>query len=193
MAHRVALSSGAEMGDRENLLQAYLVVLVELAGAKVGALFEATGARPPLLAQVRLDQAAIDAVALAWRSQRAELEARALARMGPAVVWRLGPTGAGETAGLLYLDRTQAGFPTVAQERVRDSLVEILTRRRPRALGPVLAQHDPEEGLREQLTLALSRCNGNVAAAARLLGISRQTLYERAERLSIAVASFRFR
>lgn len=180
------------MGDRANLLQAYLVVLAALAGAKFGALFEPRGSRPPLLAQVRLDQAAIDTVELAWRSRREELEADGPVCFGHAVVWRLaGPDT--NAAGLLYLDRVVEDFPSPRHDRMRDTMIDLLTRRKPRALGAVIAQHDPDEDLREQLTLALSRCNGNVAAAARLLGISRQALYERAERLSIAVGSFRFR
>ncbi|MCJ2188357.1 helix-turn-helix domain-containing protein [Novosphingobium beihaiensis] len=59
----------------------------------------------------------------------------------------------------------------------------------PRPLADVMGQGDAagfEDGERAVLRQALARSNGNVAAAARLLGIGRATMYRRMERAGMA-------
>lgn len=181
------------MADRESVLGAYLTVVAELAGARVGALFQPHGFRPSLVAHTsRVTQEALDVSELAWGTQREALLASGMWRSGPAVVWHLvGRTG--ETVGLVYLDHVQGDFPTSGQTRVRDLIVDVLVKSEPPALGPAIAQHDPAEGLKDQLVLALARCAGSVATTARLLGVSRQTVYERIERFGISLREFRLR
>lgn len=181
------------MADRESVLGAYLTILAELSGAKVGALFQPQGHRPRLVAHTtRVTQDALNAAELAWQTQLPALEASGVWRSGPALVWHL-VGRSGETVGLLYLDHVQPGFPTADQARVRDLLVDVLVRSEPAALGPALAQHDPERWLKDQLVLALDRCAGSVTRTARLLGVSRQTVYERIERFGVSLREFRLR
>lgn len=59
----------------------------------------------------------------------------------------------------------------------------------PRPLSEVMGQGPVtgfEDGERAVLRQALARCNGNVAAAARLLGIGRATMYRRMERAGMS-------
>lgn len=181
------------MADRETVLRGYLMVLAEMAEAKVGAVFEPRGTKPMLLAHTaRLTQEALDVAELAWRAKRPVLEQGGSWRSGPAIVWQL-RSSRGETVGLVYLDHVQRGFPDAAQAHTRDLMVDVLVHTEPRALGPEIAQEDNDGGLRAQLVLALGRCSGSVATTARLLGVSRQTVYERIERFGVSLREFRLR
>lgn len=98
---------------------------------------------------------------------------------------------AGETQGgpsLLAVDRDDLviGATRMARRQLGLGADAALT---PRPLADVLGQGSAagfEDGERAVLRQALARSNGNVAAAARLLGIGRATMYRRMERAGMA-------
>lgn len=96
--------------------------------------------------------------------------------------------GAGGGPSLLAVDRDDLviGATRMARKQLGLGADVALT---PRPLADVLGQGVAagfEDGERAVLRQALARSNGNVAAAARLLGIGRATMYRRMERAGMA-------
>lgn len=174
------------MRDKEHVLSAYLDALVELCEAKTGAVFAVSADRPVLAVSVRMSQAAFDLVNLAWGVKRNALETGGIVRgeLG-GVLALLREAG---MVGVLYLDNVPDTWDPY-QRRTLDLVADLVAQRT--APGPALARLDPDTIKREQVVQALRRAAGNVARAARLLGISRQAFYNRAGGAGIDPAKFR--
>lgn len=97
-----------------------------------------------------------------------------------------------QLVAVVYLDQTHGGFPEPHQQphgRVLADRVRAL--HRPTATRPYVSELADRTDVRRQLEAVLRQVAGNVSAAARLLGVNRDTIYERPGRLAIDVASFR--
>lgn len=94
----------------------------------------------------------------------------------------------GRGASLLAVDRDDLVVGATRAARLQFGLGKAAARIDPRPLADVLGTGETggfEEGERAVLRQALARCGGNVAAAARLLGIGRATMYRRMERAGL--------
>lgn len=177
------------MGE-DRVLGVQLGALADLAGSPVAALYSPAGSRLTLRAQRNLDQAAIDHVELAWLTQRRELERGGLVRLGPAVAWPL-LNGRHELVAIVFLSSAPAGFPDDVDQQNGAIIVRRVGQgRTPTAVGPQLAEAYGRDE-RERLVATLRLTAGNVAAAARILGVVRDTIYYRLERFGLTVADFR--
>jgi DNA-binding NtrC family response regulator len=174
------------MADR--VLQGFLVALTELSESSAGALWVVDRDKPRLETALNIDQAAIDAVTLAWTGRRAQLERGEVVRVGRSALW-----GSRDQAGLValaYVMPAPDATPSQPQRDVCKLAVEHIRRTaKPSIVAEVASEPDPDE----QLQLALSKCAGNVAATSRLLGVSRQTVYERMDRLGLVPRHYRIR
>ncbi len=173
------------------VLSVHLAAAAALAEAHVAALFVPTASGLDLKAQRELDQKGLDVAHASWNMHQPALREGRLVRIGAAVVWPLAADGRLEA--LVYLDQAHAGFPE-DHERLhgRVLLERVRSLGRPHALGPYVASvASPEAEQRRQLEVVLRQVAGNVAAAARVLGVNRDTIYERAARFSIRLSDFR--
>lgn len=165
------------------------------AGAARAALFVRDEKRLLLAAQRDIDQQGLDAVQAAWAHKRSRLHAGEIVRHPRAVIAPL--LDGARLLALVYLDRAAPDYPD-AEDRLDEADVVACLRPRPQAssvrhgasLSPAEAT---EENERERLALALDHWNGNVAAVAHDLKVARQTVYQRAARLGLAIEPFRSR
>ncbi len=178
-------------------LRVLVAALAERAGATSVVLFVPRDAGPALVAYHDVTQAALDIAHSVWARKREELRAGRIVSYGHAVVWPLfdGP----ELAAFLYLDRTPPDFP---DDDSRAHGADITARLRrvllPSRVATYLATglslaEAADEVERDRLVMALDLCGGNVTAAARHLGITRETLYKRAHRLEVEIRKVRQR
>jgi hypothetical protein len=175
-------------------LRTHLLALCQFADARVAAVFLPGDTRPPrLLVQEGLDQEGYDVVHAAWAERRESLERGIAAHYGPRVVRPV--TRAGRLVGLLHMDREPAGlFDHPEARRLIDQIAEWLAApSHGQAVVRRLAQYDPRETLRQQLEAGLTMAGGNITALAEVLGVERQTIYNRARKLGIDFDTFRFR
>jgi transcriptional regulator of acetoin/glycerol metabolism len=176
----------------DRVLSVHLKAAAALAEAHVAALFVPGPERTlDLRAGVDLDQAGIDSAGVVWSNHEQTLREGALTRLGQAIVWPLLLDGT--LVALMYLDTAHADFPEPHEQSHGRVLAErVRALERPRALGPYLAGiASPAADLRRQLEVVLRQVAGNVSAAARVLGVNRDTIYERAARLALDLPSFR--
>jgi DNA-binding NtrC family response regulator len=176
----------------DRVLSVHLKAAAALAEAHVAALFVPGPERTlALRAAVDLDQAGIDSSGFAWSSHEQALRAGTLTRVGQGIVWPLLLDGT--LVALMYLDTAHPTFPEPHEQSHARVLAErVRALERPRALGPYLAGvASPAAELRRQLEVVLRQVAGNVSAAARVLGVNRDTIYERAGRLAVDLTAFR--
>lgn len=178
-------------------LRIILDALANHAGAECCALFMPRKPGVGLVAHNReVDQKALDAVLSAWVRHRAELDRGTLVPFGHGLVWPLfdGP----KLAALLYLDVAPPGFPE--DDEARNYVLEIVARLRhvspPTVVNNYLALglsliDARQEAERDQIAMALQVSHGKVRAAARLLGVTRETVYQRASKYGIDLDAFK--
>lgn len=176
-------------------LKVLLERIAQRAHAEVRAIFVPRNDDLALVTQVGVTQVFIDIVKTTWVHRRKELLAGRLVRHGACIVW---PTFDGpELSALLFLDRAPADFPDTP---TREDGALIGARAPhwglPSALAPYPARAQRLTSvvvhlLREDLIHRLTTHHGNVAAVARDLGVCRDTVYQRAERLRINIEEFR--
>ena len=164
----------------KEILERALGLVVTLTGSRVAALFtcDADNEAPLLQVSHRVDQEALDQVKSAWFYGRDTLAmGNRLDCPGGGLVE---PVLAGRNLrALIYLD---APGTTSADEV---TLVKALVAKR-------LAENETESApvvtvdAREQLLLLLERNEWNIARVARLLGVSRLTVYRRLAKLGLA-------
>jgi hypothetical protein len=171
--------------------------LAMAAGASVCALFVPRPSGLILACQDELDQKTLDITHSAWARQREALEAGHSVRFGVALVCPLfdGPN----LAGIAYFNPADESFPN-EESRADAALVAArmsawqVQRDRRSYLGAGLTQAGVvTEAMRDEVAIALNEAEGNVASAARRLGITRQGLYHRADNLGIDLMAFRAR
>jgi len=162
----------------KDVIERALALLMSLTGSRVGAVF-ACDARdePELVLGARIDQLGLDRVKTAW------LYARDTLRCGASVAGLSGgiviPILSGrDLLALVYQDeRGRCSDDEIATVcgLVRNRLVE----------GPAPALL-PARDEREHLLLLLERNEWNIARVARLLSVSRLTVYRRLGRLGVS-------
>jgi Bacterial regulatory protein, Fis family len=141
--------------------------------ASAAALFEVGSASPALLVGVDATQETLDAANYAWERQRPSLEAGDLVRRKAQIVVAMRRHG--RILGLLALDAPKA-----------DALDDVL-----RSVGPLLIhvveaiRKAEQENPGEELRRLLEENEWNVARVARILGVSRVTVYARLDRYAI--------
>lgn len=176
-------------------LRALLTLIRDEAGASTGAVFAPRGKGLALLAQRDIDQKGLDLAHACWARRRREVNAGQVVLYGCTVLWPLfdGP----ELVALIYLDRAREGFPNDACRQDAARLVRSLNG--VRATSPAVAYLNAAIPMAEaanafqadQLAIALQTSNGSVAGAARLLNVTRETVYERVDRFGLELESFR--
>lgn len=178
-------------------LRLVVAALAERAGATSVVLFAPRDTGLTMVVQHEVTQAALDLAHSAWMRKRELLQAGSVVRYGRAVVWPLfdGP----KLVALVYLDAAPAQFPDdEAREHGSDLILRLRRLNPPSPVATYLATGLSladafEEVQRDQLALALELYHGNVTAAARLLGVTRETIYKRAHRLGLDIPTFRAR
>jgi hypothetical protein len=177
------------MADPDELLRSHLLTLAVLANARVSALFLRTqdDQRLRLAASNTIDSTALETAETAWERRRDELKAGALLRIDAALLWPL--LDDGRLAAVVYLEPARSPFPTPADRAAAQPLLARL--RRGSATAVELAPEPaacPKGTLQDQLARLLSERGADVAAIARHLGLSRQTVLERMARLGLRAA-----
>jgi hypothetical protein len=150
-----------------------------------------------LVCQDALDQTALDVVHGAWARRREDFEAGRLVRYGQALIWPLflGP----RLVGIGYFNPARDEFPDGVARGHAALMAERLAEMRPAGayssyMATGLSGRDAiDDVLRDQLAVILDGAEGNVSMAARQVGMTRQAIYNRADRLGMDVTTFRKR
>lgn len=174
------------------------MALGRAAGASVCALFiPRQQAGLALVCQESLDQVALDIAHGAWARRREDFEAGRAARYGQALVLPLfdGP----RLVGIGYFNPAGDAFPD-EEARADTALVAArLAQVRPAggyssyAATGLSGPDAIDDVFRDQLAVILDGAEGNVSMAARQVGLTRQALYNRADKLGVDLSTFRKR
>lgn len=176
-----------------------LKVMADEAGAECAALYAPASGGLSLVKQVGLDQAASDLVFAAWAKHEARLSAGQPVRYGVAVFRPLFDKRERKLVAVLFLDHMADDFPEDLWLDVCGRIVRLMQFVEPTnpiatylacGLNYIDAVAELE---RDRLAVALRQTDGNVSAAARRLGICRDTVYVRAAQLGMDVRAFRLR
>ncbi len=176
-------------------LEILLKLVAHEANADRAAVYVPRNGSLALVVQMKLDQAVSDLVLAAWASHRPEFNAAKTVRYGTTAIRPLFQDG--RLMALVFLNKTSEQPPTKSQLDVYTRMLPLIERAgTPSPIGSYLAcglaYIDAARELdRDHLAIVLSQVNGNVAAAARRLGVCRATVYLRAERTGLVVSTFR--
>ena len=199
-----------QANDPRRLAERTLDVVCNLCNGRSGAVFATREGRLILFASKSVEQSGLDASRAVWEGRRASLtrgevfyvpdrtvepQLAAEARSGP-VAFALAPVLSGqELVGLLYVDSDDPHFLEPHDRTRLARLASVLVN----AVGsssPVAESSDarwarylertPVEDMeREKLLLLLNRNEWNIARVARLMGVTRRTIYLRLARFNI--------
>jgi transcriptional regulator with GAF, ATPase, and Fis domain len=196
--------------DPRRLAERTLEVVMSLLNGRSGAVFTCDP-QPVLLASRGIDQSVLDTVPFVWKAQEAAFRRgetfyvadRATERRRPHGSERLGPASfaiapifqADALLALLYVDSHEPHFcDTHDLERLNKFsriIAKSVTETAPhRGSGPdaweTYLERTPVEDMeREKLLLLLNRNEWNIARVARLMGVTRRTVYLRLQRYNI--------
>jgi hypothetical protein len=189
--------------DPRRLAERTLEVVMSLLNGRSSAVFTSNGADVTLFASRGIDQAVLEIVPLAWAVQKDALRRGELVYVPDRIAERRIPTLPADRPGpasfvivpvleettlvaLLYVDSQDphfcdahdlerlSKFSRIVAKSVQDSTS-------PRPLGGT-AVEDME---REKLLLLLNRNEWNIARVARMMGVTRRTVYLRLQRYNI--------
>ncbi len=166
-----------EENGAPDIVERALALLLALTGSGTGAIFGCEdGSAPRLQASVRIDQGVLDRVQAAWTYGRDALECgeRIEVANGAAILPVLSSS---QLLALIYLERV-ADCPAQDLDMVCSLIANRCGSHPPET-------HAPLDDEREHLLRMLSRNEWNIARVARLLGVSRLTVYRRLERLGV--------
>jgi hypothetical protein len=173
-------------------MEGTLSQLMAATGAETAGLFLARGG-PVLLWGAGMDQVCLDRVREAWRDQEARLrDARPVWKSA----WCVWPTEADRGLVLLYLGGASLSLACVrASVEGLTGLLQMLVglsggtapagQDVQRAVDLYLGETPTEAIERRQLTVLLHEAEWNVSRVARMLGVTRVTIYKRMKRLGI--------
>lgn len=189
--------------DPKRLAELAVEIVMSVSHAQRGAVFAVENEGLVLCAGLGLDQPVLDATRAAWDKERAAL------MKGQAIVRESEPQRPGcasailplkqddRLAAVLYLDGPQGSFlPAVREGRVAES-TKVVTRALERGAFPAAARPVPkaweeylaetpaEQVARAQLVALLDRNEWNIARVARLMRVTRRTVYLRLERYGV--------
>jgi transcriptional regulator with GAF, ATPase, and Fis domain len=196
--------------DPRRLAERTLEVVMSLLNGRAGAVFTCDP-QPVLFASRGIDQSVLDTVPVVWKSQEAAFKRgetfyvadRSTERRLPHGNDRLGPAAFAiapvfqdeALLALLYVDSHEPHFcDTHDLERlnkfsriIAKSVTETAPRRGsgPDAWETYLERTPVEDMEREKLLLLLNRNEWNIARVARLMGVTRRTVYLRLQRYNI--------
>ncbi len=199
--------------DPRRLAERTLEVVMSLLNGRAGAVFTCDGDSVTLFASRGIDQAVLDIVPAVWASQKGgfrqgetfyvperggdrRLPAAVAERPGPAA-FAVSPVLEDETLlALLYVDSQEphfcdahdlerlSKFSRIVAKSVRDTASP-----RPAGAGDsweAYLERTPVEDMeREKLLLLLNRNEWNIARVARMMGVTRRTVYLRLQRYNI--------
>jgi transcriptional regulator with GAF, ATPase, and Fis domain len=200
--------------DPRRLAERTLEVVMSLTNGRSGAVFSREGDRVTLFASRGIDQAVLDSVQLTWSRFRDSLEKaetfyvpdRASERRLPkpdaesVASFVVVPVLEGDSlVALLYVDSHDphfcethdlarlTKFSRIVAKAVLDSdaTTERPARSREDAWETYLERTPVEDMEREKLLLLLNRNEWNIARVARLMGVTRRTIYLRLQRYNI--------
>jgi transcriptional regulator with GAF, ATPase, and Fis domain len=167
----------------ERLLRA----LLAFNGGTFAALFEVAHDNLRLFASRGVDQAALDAADALWRSRRDEL--RAGRPVLATALTALPVLRDRHLAGVLFAERTPAAaFSDPRELQALAQFARVAARALAGARGEAaayLAATPPAEVARDQLFAILEHNEWNIARVARLLKVTRPTIYARLQRLGL--------
>ena len=181
-----------EGSPTNQLIQSALDLVMALVRARRGALFGVTPEGTTLLASRALDQEALEIMKPLWPNAPRPLRAGS-AYFGVSVgrAYMVLPCLAPDILGLLYVEtagsmpRVPAGhlstFSGILGRAIRDAITP--KDARPEAASALDLGSESAE--RANLVVLLERNEWNVSRVARLLGVTRMTIYNRLERLNV--------
>ncbi|HXK08648.1 MAG TPA: helix-turn-helix domain-containing protein [Vicinamibacteria bacterium] len=199
--------------DPRRLAERTLEVVMSLLNGRAGAVFTCAGDDVTLFASRGIDQAVLDTVPAAWAVQKDALrrgetfyvpDRGSERRLPAAVIERSGPASfviapvleEESLLALLYMDSQEphfcdahdierlAKFSRIVAKSVHDTAT-------PRPAGTAdsweayLERTPVEDMEREKLLLLLNRNEWNIARVARMMGVTRRTVYLRLQRYNI--------
>ena len=200
--------------DPRRLGERTIDVVLSLVEGRCGAVFTLDGDRLLLFASRGIDQHALDAAQSIWSSKAAALRAgeafyapetsgvaslRALSRVGPASLTLVPVQQDGLLVALLYVDAAAPHFLTTADRERLAKFARIIAKAVTQSQAPsprsaatraeaweTYLERTPVEDMeREKLLLLLNRNEWNIARVARLMGVTRRTIYLRLQRHNI--------
>ena len=184
-------------GDPRGAAERTLAFLVSLNKARGAAVFALDGDRLTLFTGRGFDLEAVSAVQAAWAGHRAKLQSGEILRATDSRAnYAVAPlVEGGSVVALLYLD-VAAGSEWNALDTssltafgVAIAQAVLAAASAPPAPSPVqayLSQTSDEEIARERLLLLLVQNEWNISRVARLMGVTRRTIYLRLKRFNIA-------
>jgi transcriptional regulator with GAF, ATPase, and Fis domain len=188
--------------EPQRLAERTLEIVLSLTRGRCPAVFGIDGERLTLFASRGLDQAALDAAHADWRSHAATLASGeafyAPTTTGAAPEARASlPIRSGDAVvGILYLDSAEAHFLDASDFARLTKFDRILARalsapppaagERPPGFERYLERTSVDDIEREQLLLLLERNEWNIARVARLMSVTRRTVYLRLARYGVA-------
>jgi hypothetical protein len=188
----------ASATDPQGLARRTLDAVLAFSGGRAAALFQREQARILLFASLGLEQGALEAVERAWSKERARFMAKEslLVTVGGQPRAIVPVEDGTQVIGLLYVEGAgplqQRDLNALAQFARIGAMAFLL----PASAAPVfetrvepldayLARTTPEDVDRQQLLALLHRHEWNIARVARLLAVTRATIYNRLERYGI--------
>lgn len=177
--------SGANAEFERGLTIAQLVIdlTVELLAARGAAFVACAGSSLRLVASHGLTQGALEYMKQTWQDDRGGLEA-GMTSYGPeGEEFFVAPCiDAGTVRGLLYVETSRRPFSDELA-----TLAGILTRALRRMEGRSTGDDELPEGPpdRQEMVALLERNEWNLSRVARILGVTRMTIYNRLKRLNI--------
>ena len=196
--------------DPRRLGERTIDVVLSLVEGRCGAVFTLDGDRLLLFASRGLDQHALDAAQMVWTTAQQSLRAgvsfyapepsalpglRALARQGPAALTMVPVQQGDEMVALLYVDAGEPHFLTTPDRERLVKFARIIGKAVTQTAAPKASRAEawetylertPVEDMeREKLLLLLNRNEWNIARVARLMGVTRRTIYLRLQRHNI--------
>jgi hypothetical protein len=198
--------------DPRRLGERTIDVVLSLVEGRCGAVFTLDGDRLLLFASRGVDQHALDAAQSIWSSKAASLRLgeafyapetsgvpslRGISRSGPASLTLVPVQQDGLLVALLYVDAAAPHFLTVADRERLGKFARIIAKAVTQSQSPsprasraeaweTYLERTPVEDMeREKLLLLLNRNEWNIARVARLMGVTRRTIYLRLQRHNI--------
>jgi hypothetical protein len=187
--------------EPQRLAERTVDIILSLTHGRCAAVFRVDGGRMTLFASRGLDQAALDAAHADWSANAASLAGGEMFYVptatgpGPEARAAVPIRGSDGVVGILYLDSAEAHFLDAGdcQRLVKFNL--ILARAlaapvatagdRPRGWERYLERTSVDDMERERLLLLLERNEWNIARVARLMQVTRRTVYLRLARYGV--------
>ena len=188
--------------EPQRLAERTVEIILSLTHGRCAAVFRVEGGRLTLFASRGLDQAALDAAHADWQSHAATLAggemfyAPTSAGAGPEARAAVPIRGDAGVLGILYVDSAEPHFLDAADCQRLVKFNAILARalaapasaaatERPRGLERYLERTSVDDMERERLLLLLERNEWNIARVARLMQVTRRTVYLRLARYGV--------